>query len=133
DGDGKPLWDALLEFWQADARGQYPHAEAIQGKSADPKFKGFGRVATGEQGDFSFTTIKPGRVAGPGGTQQAPHIVVTIFARGVLKQFVTRIYFPDEPGNAEDAVLNLVPPERRATLVAKRVPDAADVLEWNVR
>ena len=122
DGDGKPVNDALVEIWQADADGKYG------GKS----FRGFGRSATDDKGAFRFRTIKPGRVAGPGGKRQAPHIAVNVFMRGLLKQLVTRVYFPDDPANAKDAVLALVPAERRATLVAKKVAGKGSVLEWNV-
>src|SRR5208337_983774 len=80
---------------------------------------GFGRAATDENGRFRFQTIKPGAVPGSGNALQAPHINVSIFARGLLKRLVTRIYFPGEPLNAGDAVLNAVAPERRSTLVAK--------------
>lgn len=121
DGDGKPVSDALLEIWQADARGNYGR----------PGFRGFGRAATDAKGRFKFTTIKPGRVAGPGGQLQAPHIAVNIFMRGLLKQLVTRIYFADDPANAEDEVLGLVPAQRRATLIAKK-RGKAGALEWNV-
>lgn len=119
DGDGKPVNDAAVEIWQADADGKY-------GTKA---FRGFGRSATDDKGVFRFQTIKPGRVPGPGGKLQAPHIGVNVFMRGQLKQLVTRIYFPDEPANAEDAVLALVPQERRGTLVARK---AGAKLEWNI-
>ena len=121
DGDGKPVNDALVEIWQADSRGKY----------GGKRFRGFGRSATDDQGAFRFQTIMPGRVAGPGGKLQAPHIAVNIFMRGQLKQLVSRIYFPDEPANAKDPVLALVPRERRATLIAKRAGKAG-LLEWNV-
>jgi protocatechuate 3,4-dioxygenase, alpha subunit len=130
DGDGKPVIDALIEIWQADARGKYAHASGGQEKPGDAGFKGFGRVATGDHGEFRFFTIKPGRVPGPRGVLQAPHLVVAVFMRGLLKHLVTRIYFPGEAGNDEDAVLALVPKERRATLVAKPAGDGA--FEWNV-
>lgn len=126
DGDGKPVNDAAVEIWQADAEGRY-------GSKA---FRGFGRSATDDQGRFRFQTIKPGRVPGaaadPRAGLQAPHIGVNIFMRGQLKQLVTRIYFPDEPSNAEDAVLALVPQDRRGTLVARKAAGKAGVLEWNV-
>jgi protocatechuate 3,4-dioxygenase alpha subunit len=122
DGDGKPVNDALVEIWQANADGKF-------GKKG---FRGFGRSATDDKGAFKFRTIKPGRVAGPGGKLQAPHIAVNVFMRGLLKQLVTRIYFAGDPANAKDAVLALVPAERRATLVAKKVAGKGGVLEWNV-
>lgn len=130
DGDGKPVNDALIEIWQANAQGKYAHPDDVQDKPLDAGFKGFGRVATGDNGEFRFVTIKPGRVPAPGGALQAPHLVVAVFMRGLLKHLVTRMYFPGEAGNDEDAVLALVPKERRATLVAKSAGDGT--LEWNV-
>ncbi|HEX4522738.1 MAG TPA: protocatechuate 3,4-dioxygenase subunit alpha [Casimicrobiaceae bacterium] len=130
DGDGNPVSDAVLEVWQADADGKYVHAE--DGAPGPGKFRGFGRILTDAEGAFRFTTIKPGRVAGPKGAMQAPHLVVTVFMRGLLKHLLTRIYFPDDPGNAGDPILLLVPTERRATLVAKRSPQAKATLQWNL-
>jgi len=121
DGDGKPVSDAVIEIWQANAHGRYAHPEDTQDKPLEPGFKGFGRVPTDDQGRFRFATIKPGRVPAPGGGMQAPHLNVTIFMRGLLKQLITRIYFPDDPANAEDRVLQSVPVERRGTLIAKPI------------
>ena len=118
DGDAAGVSDAMIELWQANADGRYDHPDDSQEKLIDPDFHGFGRAATDERGCFRFYTIKPGSVPGPGNLLQAPHINVSIFARGLLKQLVTRIYFPDEPLNTADSVLNNVAPERRATLVA---------------
>ena len=122
DGDGNPVDDALVEIWQANADGKY----------AEKGFRGFGRSATDDKGVFRFHTIKPGRVLGPARKLQAPHIAVNVFMRGLLKQLVTRIYFPDDPANAEDTVLALVPAERRGALVAKKVAGKAGALGWNV-
>ena len=122
DGDGKPVNDALVEIWQANAAGKY----------GQKGFRGFGRSATDDQGAFRFQTIKPGRVAGADGKLQAPHIAVNIFMRGLLKQLVTRIYFPGEAANAQDAVLARVPQARRGTLIAKKAAGKAGALEWNV-
>ena len=130
DGDGKPVDDAAIETWQANAHGKYAHPEDVREKLLEPEFKGFGRVLSDAQGTFILKTIKPGRVPGPGGTLQAPHLVVVVFMRGLLKHLVTRIYFPDEPANAEDPVLALVPAERRSTLIARKT--GAGALEWNV-
>jgi protocatechuate 3,4-dioxygenase alpha subunit len=128
DGRGQPVPDALLELWQADASGAYAHPESPQ--RPDPSFHGFCRIPTDPDGAFRFTTVKPGRVRGPGGAQQAPHIVVLIFMRGLLKHLMSRIYFPDETAaNESDPVLKLVPAERRGTLLAR---PAGDALEWNV-
>ncbi len=130
DGDGAPIPDACLELWQADRHGKYPHPEDTQPKPVDPTFVGFGRVPTDAAGAFRFATIVPGRVPGLDGRLQAPHVVVSVFARGVLRRMATRMYFPDEAATAADPVLALVPPERRATLIAR--PVRAGVLEWNV-
>jgi protocatechuate 3,4-dioxygenase, alpha subunit len=130
DGEGKPVNDALIEIWQANAQGKYAHPDDAQDKLPDTGFKGFGRVATGDRGEFNFVTIKPGKVPGPRGALQAPHLVVAVFMRGLLKHLVTRMYFPGEAGNDNDAVLALVPKDRRATLVAKPAGDGA--FEWNV-
>jgi protocatechuate 3,4-dioxygenase alpha subunit len=132
DGGGEPMSDAVVEIWQANAVGKYAHPEDAQDKSIDASFRGFGRSLTDANGAFSFATIKPGRAPAPDGSLQAPHIAVTVFMRGLLKHLVTRVYFADDPANAEDFVLKLVPPERRATLVAVR-GGAKGAYEWNVR
>src|SRR5258706_4224206 len=129
DGDGKPVDDAFLEIWQANGHGKYAHPDDAQNKQVTPGFKGFGRVPTGENGAFRFTTVKPGSVAGPHGMPQAPHLLVAVYMRGLLIHLVTRIYFPEDTANATDPVLNLVPAARRPTLIAKA---SGDVLEWNV-
>jgi protocatechuate 3,4-dioxygenase, alpha subunit len=132
DGDGKPVNDALVEIWQANASGKYAHPQDRQAKTLEKGFRGFGRSATDDQGRFRFQTIKPGRVPGPDGKLQAPHIAVNVFMRGQLKQLVTRLYFPDDPANAEDAVLALVPADRRGTLIGKKMAGNSPALEWNV-
>ncbi|MGA7647747.1 MAG: protocatechuate 3,4-dioxygenase subunit alpha, partial [Terriglobales bacterium] len=97
-----------------------------------PGFKGYGRVPVTTDGMFRLATIKPGPVPGPDGSEQAPHLVISLFMRGVLRRLVTRMYFPDEPGNASDPILNLVEPARRSTLIAKKTAGAPGTLEWNV-
>jgi protocatechuate 3,4-dioxygenase alpha subunit len=119
-GDGTAVDDGLVEIWQADARGRYRHPADPHSGDADPSFSGFGRAATGAGGVFSFRTIKPGVVPGPNGENQAPHILVSVMARGVMSRCWTRIYFEGEPLNDGDPVLQLVPPERRDTLIARR-------------
>jgi protocatechuate 3,4-dioxygenase alpha subunit len=121
DGSGAPVDDALIEIWQANAHGRYDHPDDTGDKPLDPAFHGFGRAGTDKNGGFRFTTIKPGAVAGSGGALQAPHINVSIFARGLLKRLVTRIYFPGEALNAADPVLRTAPPNRRETLIARPV------------
>jgi protocatechuate 3,4-dioxygenase alpha subunit len=132
DGDGKPVSDGVVEIWQANAQGKYAHPEDAQDKSVDALFRGFGRSLTAADGGFRFATIKPGRVPGPDGALQAPHIAVTVFMRGMLRQLWTRVYFPDDPANADDPILRLVPAERRGTLIA-RAGGAKGALEWNIR
>jgi protocatechuate 3,4-dioxygenase, alpha subunit len=119
DGDGAFVPDCMLEIWQADAQGRFADP---QDRRALPNatFKGFGRCGTGAKGEFAFDTIKPGSVPDPDGKPQAPHILMAVFARGMLLQNYTRIYFDDEAANAADPVLALVPADRRATLIAKR-------------
>ena len=114
DGDGNPVPDAVIEIWQADGQGRYPR------EAANAPFRGFGRAECGKDGRFAFTTVKPGPVAGPDGTDQAPHINVSVFARGLLRHLFTRIYFEDEPANGGDPILELVPSERRHTLIARK-------------
>jgi protocatechuate 3,4-dioxygenase alpha subunit len=111
DGKGDPVPDALLEIWQPGA--------------------GFGRSRTDAEGAFSFTVPKPAPTPAPDGRPQAPHLNVTVFARGLLRHLVTRIYFPDEAeANAGDPVLNLVEPARRESLIAK---NCGGVLHFDVR
>ena len=130
DGNGVGVNDALIEIWQANSHGKYAHPEDRQKKPLEPGFRGFGRIPTDARGGFRFSTIKPSGVPGPGGKLQAPHLVVSVFMRGMLKHLATRIYFPDELANGEDPVLKLVPAARRGTLIARR--RGKGVLEWNV-
>jgi protocatechuate 3,4-dioxygenase alpha subunit len=129
DGDGLGISDAMLEIWQADAEGRYNHPEDPQEKSCDPECHGFGRMGTCEDGSCEFETIKPGRVPAPNGVLQAPHLNLAVFARGMLKQFYTRIYFAGDPANTEDPVLALVPEDRRETLMAHK--DSPNASLWN--
>ena len=126
DGNGDPVPDALLEIWQPDDRGRY----RTRGKSRDPS-TGFGRCRTDSEGAFGFMAVKPGATLTPDGHPQAPHLNVTVFARGLLRHLVTRMYFPDETeANATDPVLNLVEAARRETLIAT---NCGDVLHFDVR
>jgi protocatechuate 3,4-dioxygenase alpha subunit len=123
DGAGRPIPDAVLEFWQADAHGRHHPDEAAE-------FRGFARIPTSATGDFQLRTIKPGRVACRDGRLQAPHLSVYVFMRGLLLPIHTRVYFPSEPANREDPVLLQVPDSRRATLIARAI--AGSSLEWDV-
>ena len=131
DGDGAPVPDAVLETWQADAQGKYAHPEDNPQSADRVGFTGFGRIPTDKDGGFRFSTIMPGPVSGRDETMQAPHILVSVFMRGLLIRLVTRIYFPDDTFNDKDSVLSLVDTDRRPTLVAKTTP-TEDVFEWNV-
>jgi len=117
DGADTPVPDALVEIWQANAAGHYRHPDDPR-PSADDTFDGYGRMHTRRDGRFTFETIKPGSVTGPSGTPQAPHLVVGLYARGLLTRLLTRMYFEDEPSNGQDPILTAVPAERRTTLIA---------------
>jgi protocatechuate 3,4-dioxygenase, alpha subunit len=128
DGAGESVPDAMLEIWQANAAGRYAHPEDDrEDLPLEDDFSGFGRCPTDAEGRYEFVTIKPGLVPGPEGRPQAPHILVSIFARGLLKQLVTRVYFPDEEAvNATDPLLSSIEdPALRSTLVAGATGDGS--------
>jgi len=124
DGEGAPVPDAMVEIWQANAYGRYNHPSDESDAPLDPEFTGFGRAGADDNGGYWFETILPGPVRFDHERMQAPHIAVTVFARGLLTHLYTRIYFADEPANASDPVLQLVPAERRNTLIAHREADS---------
>lgn len=131
DAAGQPTPDALVEIWQANAAGRFASAaDPREELPIDPNFTGFGRCATDATGGFRFRTQKPGRIPGPGNSLQAPHIAVCILGRGILKRLVTRIYFENEPSNADDPILAFVPEARRSTLLARR---SGDTWRFDVR
>ncbi len=120
DGAGEPVVDGMVETWQANAAGRYAHAADDRADlQLEDGFLGFGRSGTVNAGLFEFVTVKPGRVPWPEGGFQAPHLEISVFARGLLKHAVTRMYFPDESeANATDPVLCGLDEESRSTLVA---------------
>lgn len=128
DGEGKPVDDAMIEIWQANAHGRYRHpADGRQDNRLDPDFSGFGRSGTGADraARFIFDTVKPG----PIGDGQAPHLNMIVMMRGLLVHVFTRVYFDDEAeANAFDPVLALVPATRRHTLIASRQPAGSSAL-----
>jgi protocatechuate 3,4-dioxygenase, alpha subunit len=127
DGAGAPVPDGVIETWQADPDGRFDHPDDPRGQSGSG-FAGFGRCPTDEEGRFEIVTVKPG----PLGDGQAPHIDVSVLARGLLDRVVTRIYFPDEEAaNAADPLLSGLPPERAATLVAE--PAGEGELRFDIR
>lgn len=115
DGAGTPVPDSLVEIWQADASGTIPDARGSLARDGYT-FTGFGRSATTLDGVYSFTTVEPGPVDGA-----APFFAVIVFARGLTDKLHTRIYLP----GADDAFLRSLPSERRATLIAQRLPDGS--------
>jgi protocatechuate 3,4-dioxygenase alpha subunit len=120
DGAGEPIPDYLIETWQADPDGRFADMWGYGGTSTLEGFRGFARMGQEDgDGSFEFVTVKPGRVTLPSGAVAAPHIDVSVFARGMLNRCVTRIYFADEEAaNAADPVLATVPADRRSTLLA---------------
>jgi protocatechuate 3,4-dioxygenase alpha subunit len=126
DGAGDPLPDALVETWQADPAGRFAHPDDPREPAAvaPDGFRGFGRCATDAAGRYRFVTLRPGALPCPDGGFEAPHLDVSVFARGLLDRVVTRIYFPDEASaNAADPVLaSIADSLRRATLIAAAEP-----------
>jgi protocatechuate 3,4-dioxygenase, alpha subunit len=128
DAEDVPVVDAMIEIWQANAAGRYCSTDDTrEAVPIDPHFVGFGRASTDAEGVYRFRTIRPGRVPGPGDSLQAPHIALSVFARGVIKRLPTRLYFADGEGLETDPILACVPDDRRATLIAER---AADGVWW---
>jgi protocatechuate 3,4-dioxygenase alpha subunit len=119
DGDGNVIPDCMLEIWQADAQGRFSDPQDARALP-NSAFKGFGRCGTDNSGGYAFDTIKPGVVPDAEAKPQAPHILLAVYARGLLLHLYTRIYFEDEAGNAVDPVLAQVPADRRATLTARK-------------
>ncbi len=126
DGDGVPVPDAVLEIWHADAQGEYSGEFDESGRAVC-----FTRAATDDQGQFEFTFPKPGVVICTPEFTQAPHVAVLVFARGLLRHLLTRIYLPGDWGNT-DTILRMIPQERRATLIARETAGDAHTYEWNV-
>jgi protocatechuate 3,4-dioxygenase, alpha subunit len=136
DGSGAAVDDAMVEIWQADSEGKYNHpadAASDEHEAVKQDCTGFGRLATDKNGKCIFETVRPGRVAGNDGRLQAPHLNVSLFARGVLNRLATRIYFNGEAANEEDAVLSLVPVERRVTLMAHQKAERPGHWHFDVR
>jgi protocatechuate 3,4-dioxygenase, alpha subunit len=135
DGAGGLVTDALVQTWQAGPGGESAHPDDPRGARQTPGFRGFGRCATGASGGYRIVTLKPGPLPAPGGLAEAPHLDVSLFARGLLDRLVTRIYFPGEAAaNAADPVLrSITDPGRRATLVAAPVPGRPGEYRFDIR
>ena len=120
DGADEPIADGMIETWQADPEGHFNHPDDPRGMRETPGFRGFGRCSTDAEGRWSIHTLKPGPLPAGGTETEAPHVDMSVFARGLLQRLVTRIYFADEEtANASDPVLNGVDAGRRHTLIAK--------------
>jgi protocatechuate 3,4-dioxygenase, alpha subunit len=135
DGAGNVVPDGLVETWQAGPDGRFAHPDDPRGAAPAGygSFRGFGRCPTAPDGSYRIVTLKPGLLPAPGGSIEAPHLDVSVFARGLLDRVVTRMYFPDEAAaNAADPVLrSICEPDRRATLIA--VPEPAGELRFDIR
>jgi protocatechuate 3,4-dioxygenase alpha subunit len=126
DGEGAPIPDGLIETWQAGPDGRFDHPDDPRGAPANERgFRGFGRCPTGLDGSYRIVTLRPGALPSPDGGSEAPHLDVSVFARGLLDRVVTRIYFPDEAAaNADDPALSAITDAaRRGTLIAIADPD----------
>jgi protocatechuate 3,4-dioxygenase, alpha subunit len=122
DGTGAPVKDVLLEVWQADSAGVYPHPEDPRHAECSADFRGWGRIITDfDSGQWVVETVKPGSVMGRNGRRMAPHLNLWIVARGINLGLQTRMYFEDED-NAADPVMNLIEQvDRRQTLLARKL------------
>jgi protocatechuate 3,4-dioxygenase, alpha subunit len=125
DGNGEPVCDGLVETWQADPDGRFDHPDDPRGRRRrDDGFRGLGRCPTGPHGEWAVLTLKPGALPARCGGIEAPHVDISVFARGLLDRVVTRLYFADEPdANATDAVLSSLPKHRCDVLLAERTGD----------
>ncbi|HEY1677513.1 MAG TPA: protocatechuate 3,4-dioxygenase subunit alpha [Candidatus Sulfotelmatobacter sp.] len=132
DGEGLPIPDAMIEIWQADSEGRYNHPADPRAKDCDPHCSGYGRLATDRDGSCTFETIRPGRVPAGDGALQAPHLNISVFARGVLKRLATRMYFAGDPANNACPSFALVPEARRETLMAHPDPDTAGNWQFEI-
>ena len=137
DGTGAPLKDVLIEVWQANSEGIYPHPADRRAGEVEEGFRGWGRIISNfDTGLYSFETVKPGVIPGRNGRPMAPHLNLWIVARGINIGLNTRMYFEDEEeANAKDPVLNLIEQvNRRPTLIAKRSErDGKVVYRFDIR
>jgi protocatechuate 3,4-dioxygenase beta subunit len=138
DEGGRPVRKALIEVWQANCRGKYEHPDDITPQLPDPNLKAFGRALTAEDGTYRFRSVKPGAYPNPGydNWMRPPHIHFSVFAAGVMQRLITQMYFPGEPLNDIDPILNSIENlDARASLIAKELgksPDGATGYEFNI-
>lgn len=137
DERGRSVRKALIEIWQANRWGKYEHPDDVTDAPLDPHFKGWGRALTNSDGQFEFHSIKPGAYPNPGydNWMRPPHVHFSVFAAGVMERLITQMYFPGEPLNDVDPILNGIEDLRaRASLIARRLQDAdgLEVYEFNL-
>ena len=125
DRDGAPVPDAVLEFWSAAT-----DADQLAGQDQHGYPAGFRRAPTDQEGRFSAVIARPSPTKLGDGQMQAPHLLVLVFTRGLLRNLISRVYFADQNANDADPVLQGIPPERRGTLIAQ--PDGPAAYRWNV-
>jgi protocatechuate 3,4-dioxygenase alpha subunit len=129
DGESSPVPDGIVEIWQADPEGRFAGTGTDPSRTAD--FRGFGRCATDAAGEYVFRTLRPGPLPAEDGLVEAPHVDVSVFARGLLNRVVTRIYFPGDPANDADPVLASLPAGTRPLLIASA--EDVDTLRFDIR
>jgi protocatechuate 3,4-dioxygenase beta subunit len=137
DENGKPVRKALIEAWQANKWGKYEHPDDTTDAPLDPNFKGWGRVLTDPEGRYRLRSIKPGAYPNPGydNWMRPPHIHYSIFAAGLMQRLITQLYFPDEPLNDIDPILNGIEDlDARASLIARRIgsKDGIEEFEFDI-
>jgi protocatechuate 3,4-dioxygenase, beta subunit len=132
DSDGRPVPDSLVEVWQANAAGRYRHRVDRWPAPLDPHFAGAGRVVTGADGAYRFTTVRPG--AYPWGNHpnawRPAHIHFSLFGRAFAQRLVTQMYFPDDPLFFQDPIFNAVPDERARLRLVAGYDHGASIEQW---
>lgn len=132
DEENRPIRNALIEVWQANAAGRYLHKREIHDAPLDPNFTGGGRTMTNENGEYRFVTIRPG--AYPWGNHynawRPAHIHFSVFGTNFLSRLVTQMYFPGDPLQPIDPIFNSIPNQAAAeTLIATYNHDTTEA-DW---
>jgi protocatechuate 3,4-dioxygenase beta subunit len=138
--DGRPLCNALVEVWQANAAGRYRHDVDNHPAPLDPNFTGAGRCLTDDEGRYRFVTIKPGAYPwkNHANAWRPAHIHFSVFGRNFTQRLVTQMYFPDDPLFGLDPIFNSIPdPAVRQRLISRldidaTIPEWAIAFEWDV-
>jgi protocatechuate 3,4-dioxygenase beta subunit len=132
DTDGRPIRNALVEVWQANAAGRYHHDVDVHDAPLDPNFSGAGRCLTDDDGRYRFTTIKPGAYPWRNheNAWRPAHIHFSLFGRAFDQRLVTQMYFPGDPLFPYDPILNAVRDERARELLVARFDLETTQPEW---